>query len=202
VAVGAVLVQNTAWRNADLAIGNLRQSGLLDPTRLRALTTADLEVLIRPAGFYRQKSQTLLALADHVMRTAPSFPVFLARPTLAVREELLTLRGIGPETADSILLYAGSHEIYVVDVYVRRFLSRLGFEALARGNYKVLSAAIETLVHDQRTMFTNLLAGLHAQTPSHSPTVMSRASRSPLADIYNELHAVLVRDGVEKRRRT
>jgi endonuclease-3 related protein len=202
VAVGAVLVQNTAWRNADLAIGNLRQSGLLDPTRLRALTTADMEALIRPAGFYRQKSQTLLALADHVMRTAPSFPVFLARPTLAVREELLTLRGIGPETADSILLYAGSHEIYVVDVYVRRFLSRLGFEALARGNYKVLSAAIETLIRDRQDDFAGLLTELHSRTPSHPPSTMSTKPRSALADIYNELHAVLVRDGVERRRRT
>jgi len=181
-------------------MGNLRQSGLLDPTRLEALTTADLEALIRPAGFYRQKSQTLLAMVEHAMRTAPSFAALLARPTLAIRAGLLALRGIGPETADSILLYAGGHEIYVVDVYLRRFLAGLSFEVLARSKYEHLRTAIETLIRDRQDDFAGVLTELHSRTPSHPPSPMSTKPRSALADIYNELHAVLVRDGVEKRR--
>lgn len=164
------------------------------------MTAAELEALIRPAGFQRQKSQTLLGLASHVRQIGAAFESFLARPMLAVREELLALRGIGPETADSILLYGGGQEIFVVDVYLRRFLVVLGFDALSRSRYEALRDAIETLVRDQVTAFGTLIATLHTETPSHPPTPISRAPRSPVADIYNELHAVLVRDGVEKRK--
>jgi endonuclease-3 related protein len=200
VAVGAILVQNTAWRNADLAIANLRANNLLAPVRLATVTAGELETLIRPAGFQRQKTQTLLALAGQVTSASPSFDGFLERPTLAVREELLKIRGIGPETADSILLYGGGHEIFVVDVYLRRFLVGLGFDALSRSRYDALRAWTEALVHDESPAFSTLLTTLRAETPSHPLTPMSGAPRSAVADIYNELHAILVRDGVEKRR--
>lgn len=198
--MGAVLVQNTAWRNAELAIANLRSNGLLEPALLAACTAEELETLVRPAGFQRQKSQTLLGLARHVTEGATPFEGFLAQPTPLVREALLSLRGIGPETADSILLYAVGHEILVVDVYLRRFLLALGCDSLSELRYERLRLEMETLVAAQRDAFGQILDGLHSQTPSHPKTPMSRAPRSPLADIYNELHAVLVRDGVEKRR--
>lgn len=163
--------------------------------------TQEVETLIRPAGFQRQKSQTLLGLARHVTRAAASFEEFLAQPTPLVREKLLALRGIGPETADSILLYGGGHAIFVVDVYLRRFLLALGFVSLSDLKHEQLRIAMEGLIGGHRNAFDQRLAGLHAKTPSHPPTSMSRAARAPLADIYNELHAVLVREGIEKRRR-
>ena len=195
-----MLVQNTAWRNADLAIANLRAAGLLDPTLLGKLTAVKLEALIRPAGFQRQKSQTLLGLARHVTEVTATFEEFLAQPTPLVREKLLALRGIGPETADSILLYAAGHEMFVVDVYLRRFLLALGCDSVSELKYDHLRLETETLVAAQRDAFGQILAGLHSQTPAHPATSMSGRSRTPLADIYNELHAVLVRDGVDKRR--
>jgi endonuclease-3 related protein len=193
-------VQNTAWRNADLAIGNLRANRLLAPIRLAVFSPAELEVLIRPAGFQRQKSSTLLRLSHHVTQATASFEAFLTRPMLTVREELLAVRGIGPETADSILLYAGGHEIFVVDTHLRRFLAGIGFEKLSRAMYEELRLGLEKLICDSDADFQELLSHLHAETPSHPASAMSRRQRTPLADIYNELHAALVRDGVEKRR--
>jgi endonuclease III related protein len=183
-----------------LAVANLLASGLLDSNLLTQSAAEKVETLIRPAGFQRQKSQTLLGLARHVTEVAASFEQFIAQPTPLVREKLLALRGIGPETADSILLYAGGHEIFVVDVYLRRFLIALGFDSLSELKYEHLQLEMEALVAAQSDAFRQTLAGLHTQTPSHPQTPISRAARSPLADIYNELHAVLVRDGVEKRR--
>lgn len=194
-----MLVQNTAWRNAELAVANLRSNGLLDSKLLAQSAAEKVEALIRPAGFQRQKSQTLLDLARHVTEGATPFEEFLAQPTPLVREALLSLRGIGPETTDSILLYAGGHSIFVVDVYLRRFLLALDCDSLSALKYEQLRLEMETLVAAQRDTLCPILAALHAQTPSHPVTLMSRAPRSPLADIYNELHAVLVRDGVEKR---
>jgi endonuclease III related protein len=195
-----VLVQNTAWRNADLAIANLRASGLLDSKLLAQSAAEKVERLIRPAGFQSQKSQTLVGLSRHVTEVAASFEQFLAQPTPLVREALLSLRGIGPETADSILLYAGCHAIFVVDVYLRRFLLALGFDSLSKLKYEHLRLEMEMLVVAQGDAFRQTLADVPAHTPSHPPTRMSLVPRSPVADIYNELHAILVRHGVEKRR--
>ncbi|HWK30453.1 MAG TPA: hypothetical protein VNR20_00065 [Terriglobales bacterium] len=195
-----MLVQNTAWRNAEVAMANLRASGLLDSKLLAHSSTEKVEMLIRPAGFQHQKAQTLLGLARYVTDGAASFAEFLTQPTPLVREQLLALRGIGPETADSIVLYAAGHEIFVVDVYLRRFLLALGYDSMSELKYERLRLEMETLVATQRDAFGQILAGLHSQTPSHPATSMSGLPRAPLADIYNELHAVLVRDGVEKRR--
>jgi len=116
-----------------------------------------------------------------------------------VRDELLSLRGIGPETADSILLYAAGREIFVVDVYLRRFLVALGFEPLSKLKYEELRVEMEAPVAAQCDFFRQTVADLHAHSPSHPESAMSCVVRSPLADIYNELHAVLVRDGIANR---
>jgi endonuclease-3 related protein len=194
------LVQNTAWRNADLAVTNLRAATLLDARLLANSSVNEVQGLIRPAGFHRQKSETLFNLSRQVIENFASFDGFLARPTATVRDELLSLRGIGPETADSILLYGGGHEVFVVDVYLRRFLVALGLEPLSKLKYEELRVEMQALVAAQRDIVCQTLAGLHAHSPSHAESAMSRAARSPLADIYSELHAVLVRDGIEKRR--
>lgn len=119
---------------------------------------------------------------------------------IPIRCDLLALRGIGPETADSILLYAGGHEIFVVDAYLRRFLTTIGFENLARTKYEKLRLTMERLVRDHQNELLPSIVHMHTKTPSHPPTAMSLRQRSPLVDMYNELHAVIVRDGVEKRK--
>lgn len=127
MALGAILTQNTAWTNVERAIANLRQADALTPAGLRALPDGALEQLIRPSGFFNQKAariRTLVAELD--ARWQGELLQLLAQPLTVARAELLALPGIGPETADSILLYAGGHPTFVVDAYTRRLGERLG----------------------------------------------------------------------------
>ncbi len=125
VALGAILVQRTAWANAERAIERLRGARVLDPERLAALSDADIEALIRPAGQYRTKTRKLRAFLDLIAREG-SLAALLALPPDAQRERLLATWGIGEETADAILLYAAHKPAVVVDAYARRLFSRLG----------------------------------------------------------------------------
>ena len=117
VAVGAVLTQNTAWRNAALAVTALSSAGLMDPSRLASAPAGKVAALIRPSGYYNQKSRRLGILARYFAGLHGAAPT---------REGLLALEGVGPETADSIMLYAFDQPFFVVDAYTKRLLSRLG----------------------------------------------------------------------------
>lgn len=125
VMVGAVLTQNTNWGNVVKAIDNLRQAGLLDYHSLAACLPTDIAALIRPAGYYNLKAQRLVNLLQMVAESYHGeLEAFLTdRPTSA-RENLLAVRGVGPETADSILLYACGRPVFVVDMYTHRVFSR------------------------------------------------------------------------------
>ena len=125
VVVGAILVQNTAWTNAERAIQNLREADLLSVDQLYALPVAELESLIRSAGYYRMKTRRLRNLLDHLVEHhGGSIDLFFELDTATLREELLSINGIGPETADSILLYAAERPVFVVDSYTNRVLKR------------------------------------------------------------------------------
>ncbi len=127
VLVGAILTQNTAWTNVEKAIANLKQAGALGPAELQSLSKAELEELIRPAGFFRQKAERLQLTVGHLFEQHGGLlERLLAQPLEAARTELLARKGIGPETADSVLLYAGNHPSFVVDAYTRRLFERLG----------------------------------------------------------------------------
>lgn len=128
ICVGAILTQNTAWSNVERAIARLKEAKALN---LRAIHEASPERLadwIRPAGYFNVKARRLQAWTGWVMRT---FGGRLARvfrePTDALRERLLDVNGIGRETADSMLLYAGGHPVFVIDAYTRRFMARHGW---------------------------------------------------------------------------
>ncbi|MCR4410913.1 MAG: endonuclease III domain-containing protein, partial [Thermoguttaceae bacterium] len=128
--VGAVLVQNTAWQNVRKAIDNLRQADLLDPRALYAVPAEELEELIRPAGYYRVKARRLRNLLKLVVeRYGGSLEAMFRTPLAALREQLLSVHGVGPETADSILLYAGNLPTFVVDTYTYRVFARHGWVA-------------------------------------------------------------------------
>ncbi len=130
VAVGAVLVQNTAWKNVERAIDNLRQADLLQVDKLYQLPVAELETLIQPAGFYRVKAKRLRnLLALIVEQHEGEIERLLGLPMEVARQQLLAVQGVGPETADSILLYGGGHPKFVVDAYTRRVLLRHGWLA-------------------------------------------------------------------------
>jgi endonuclease III related protein len=134
VIVGAFLTQNTAWRNVEHALANLRRAGALNLAGIRNIRLHDLETLVRPAGFFRQKAQRLKTFVDFLDQNYQgSLRRMFARPTQELRQELLALNGVGPETADSILLYAGKHPVFVVDNYARRILDRHGIMPFAAG---------------------------------------------------------------------
>ena len=125
VIVGAILTQNTAWRNVEKAIANLKAGRLLSPRRLRQLAVEDLAEYIRPAGYYNIKAKRLRHFLDFLFEQGRGDLAYLSTGSLdSRRHELLQVNGIGPETADSILLYAAHRPTFVVDAYTKRVLSR------------------------------------------------------------------------------
>lgn len=124
VMVGAVLTQNTAWSNVEKAIRRLRQRRLLSLGRLHETPLRELADAIRPAGYFNVKARRLRALTRLVIGRYGSLPALFRLDTGALREALLSVNGVGPETADSILLYAAGRPVFVVDAYTRRFLVR------------------------------------------------------------------------------
>jgi endonuclease III related protein len=128
VIVGAILTQNTSWTNAARAIENLRAEGLLSPTALGKVRGARLSRLLRPSGYFRQKARKLKGFCEFLQAAyGGSLRKMFLTPTIVLREQLLGIWGIGPETADSILLYAGGHGVFVVDAYTQRLLARHGW---------------------------------------------------------------------------
>ena len=133
---GAILTQNTTWRNATLALKNLRRAGLLAWRSLRQTSLRELELLIRPAGFYRQKARTLRNFMDWIGQAhGGSLDSLFSLGAAPARSQLLALKGIGPETADAILLYAGRQPVFVADAYTRRVLARHGLLSPAADYY-------------------------------------------------------------------
>jgi endonuclease-3 related protein len=138
VLVGAVLVQNTAWRNVERAIENLRDAGVMEPRTLYALTEVELAELIRPAGYYQVKARRLRNLLRLVVETYDGSLAAMFRTDLgSLREELLAVNGIGPETADAILLYAGNLPSFVVDTYTHRVMARHGWIGYEAGYHEI-----------------------------------------------------------------
>lgn len=127
MAVGAILVQNTNWNNAEKAIANLIEAEVLDCESICALNLSELERLVRPSGFFRQKAERLKLFCMHLREFHQGkVDVIAGQPLSIARTELLSLKGVGPETADSMLLYAGQQLSFVVDAYTNRLFQRLG----------------------------------------------------------------------------
>jgi endonuclease-3 related protein len=125
IVVGAILTQNTSWSNVEKAIAHLRRARLLTPAALAQLPLARLARLVRPSGYFRQKARKLKAFVQFLRKEyAGSMRRMCAQATPVLRQQLLSVHGIGPETADSILLYAAGHPVFVVDAYTRRILLR------------------------------------------------------------------------------
>lgn len=128
VMVGAVLTQNTVWKNVEKAVNALKEAGKLDLHALVAMDEERLAELIRPCGYFMVKAKRLRNLLIKVHEVGKgSLEGFLALPTGRLREELLSVSGVGPETADSILLYAAKRPVFVVDAYTKRALVRHGW---------------------------------------------------------------------------
>jgi endonuclease-3 related protein len=198
IIVGAYLTQNTAWTNVEHALAALRSARTLSVAGIRRVPLARLEQLIRPSGYFRQKAQrlkTFVAFVDE--QYDGSLTKLFAQPTAKLREELLTLNGIGPETADSILLYAGNHPVFVVDAYTRRILERhemldnkAGYEEIRQLFERALAPIVDSQQHKLPETRDNLESGLRGA--AHPPSPMSTSRRSVLVQVYNEMHGLIV----------
>ena len=125
ICVGAILTQNTSWKNVERAIANLKAARVLTARKMHALPVDDLSELIRPAGYYNMKARRLGNFLDVLVgQFDASLKRLMRGDTDTVRERLLAINGIGPETADSMLLYAGNHTSFVIDAYTKRNFTR------------------------------------------------------------------------------
>jgi endonuclease III related protein len=158
VIIGAILTQNTAWKNVEKAIAALRERDLLALAPLLQLPQAELAGLIRASGYYNQKAQRLKHFCEHVgNHWAGNLDGFLQQDMASLREQLLRMRGIGPETADSIVLYAAEQPSFVVDTYTYRIFSRHGWVPEETGYEELRSFFMDNLPAD-----VNLFKEYHA----------------------------------------
>ncbi|MFH0926742.1 MAG: endonuclease III domain-containing protein [bacterium] len=124
--VGAILTQNTAWTNVEKAIVSLKKNGLLNIKSLKDIDVGDIAIQVKPTGYYNVKARRLKTFIDFLVEECDGnlVSLFKSDSLYECRDRLLSVKGIGEETADSILLYAGEKPIFVVDAYTKRILSR------------------------------------------------------------------------------
>jgi len=181
VAVGAILVQSVSWQNASRAIANLEVAGYLDPRRLDEAPEAEIASLIVSSLYYRQKAKKLKAFTRVLVRDfGGDIARMLSGPTHEVRKMLLSIYGIGSETADSILLYAGEHPIFVVDAYTRRIFARLGVWDETVTYEEMQSYFLAHLPHDVR-LFKEYHALIDGVGSQYCMRTRPRCSSCPLS---------------------
>jgi len=146
ICIGAILTQNTAWNNVEKAISNLKREGMLDVERILSSSTDEIANLIRPSGYFNQKALYLIEFCKFLQdNQLDSLKVMEAQD---VRGRLLNVKGIGKETADSIMLYALGFPIFVVDAYTKRLLSRVGLTSNNASYDDIQDLFMENLVTD------------------------------------------------------
>src|SRR2546430_1245887 len=158
VIVGAILTQNTSWTNVERAIANLRSAQTLTPSTITSARLSKLALLVRPSGYFRQKAKKLKAFVRFLQREyGGSLKRMFDTPTEILRGKLLSVHGIGPETADSILLYAGNHPVFVVDAYTHRIFGRHGITD-GKPQYERVRALLEAALPRDSRLFNQFHA--------------------------------------------
>ncbi len=151
VIVGAILTQSAAWTNVEKAIANLKAAGALSPPALRQLPASEIAELIHPSGYYNAKARKLKAFVDWFgAEFNDSLDSMAGSDTASLREKLLSVHGIGDETADSILLYAAGKPVFVIDAYTRRIVDRLGLTPKGNSYAAYRALFMDNLPHDTR----------------------------------------------------
>jgi endonuclease-3 related protein len=181
IMAGAVLTQQTAWKNVEKAIENLKKENLLSPEKIANIDTEKLAGIIRPAGFYNVKAKRLKTFVNYFVEKYNSdIQLMRKRPLFELRKELLSVNGIGEETADSILLYALEKEVFVVDAYTKRIYNRLGI--VNTKDYKTLQAVFEKALTDKKFV-------------AYVKENIKPAEKNPVVYIFKEMHALIVAEG-------
>jgi len=175
VIVGAILTQSAAWGNVEKAIANLKSAKALSPKVLRQLPSSEVATLIHPCGYYNAKALKLKAFADRLhSRYNGDLERLLVLDTATLRQELLSIHGIGKETADSIMLYAARRPIFVIDAYTRRIMSRLGL-APAKDSYEAFQALFAENLPEDEGLFNEY----HALLVCHGKGVCRKIPQCP-----------------------
>jgi len=177
VIIGAILTQNTAWSNVEKAIRNLKKEKALSVKRLSSISEKKLAALIRPSGYYNIKADRIKNFLNFLnARYSGSTSKMFRSDLYKLRDELLGVKGIGRETADSILLYAGGKPIFVVDAYTKRLLSRHGFVGAGAEYGEMQELFMKNLPQD-----TKLFNEFHALIVELGKTTCK--AKKPLCDI-------------------
>lgn len=168
VMIGAILVQNTAWSNVECAIENLKTANLMTPWAILDCNIQVLTAALKPSGYFNIKAQRLMSYCRWYTEQG-QWSVLREYPTKQLRNALLSVKGIGPETADDILLYAFERPVFVIDAYTRRFFSRL---QLIEGteSYDKLRERFENALYKEVTLFNEY----HALIVRHSKDICAR----------------------------
>jgi len=175
ICVGALLAQSTTWRNVEKAIENLRAEDALSVRALHMMHIQEIERLIRPSGFYRQKARRLVNFVSFLVERCEGDPLFLRYMSAdEARSQLLRINGVGEETADTILLYACHLPAFVVDAYTRRLLHRLGI-ITGKETYGEIREMLEASIERDSATY----AELHAMIVEFSK---STCRKEPLCD--------------------
>lgn len=184
VMVGAILTQNTSWRNVEKAIQKLKGKGVLNPQRIHHLKKSQLASLIRSSGYYQVKADRLKAFVDFIFKEYDGNIRKMERERLErLREKLLKVKGIGPETADSILLYGLKKPIFVVDAYTKRILSRDGIISGKASYEEIQKLFMDHLPHKER-----LFNEYHALLVHLGKTLCKKIPRCDLCPIKGIEH--------------
>lgn len=170
VIIGAILTQNTAWSNVEKALLNVKNENKLDLLTINHMDYETLKSLIKPSGFFNQKADRLKIICSYLLENYNgNLDTLFSQPIADIRNELLTIKGIGPETADSILLYAGNKPIFVVDAYTKRLCKRIPL-------------SVDSASYDMIQMY-------------FQQSLEKTYPKSKLSKIYNEYHAIIVELG-------
>ncbi len=165
IMVGAVLTQNTAWSNVERAMANLKQARALTPQAIAAAPHRQLAAWLKPSGYFNIKASRLRAFCEWLLQQG-GVTTLRRWPTAKLRAALLAVHGIGPETADDILLYAFRRPVFVIDAYTRRILSRLGMIA-GDEPYEALREMFESRLGADETLFNEY----HALIVAHAKDI-------------------------------
>ena len=176
VIIGAILTQSIAWSNVEKAVAALKANGLLTPRDLRDSPLADLAALLYPTGYYNAKALKVKAFVEHMLLYQDDLNALFSKDISTLRSELISIHGVGEETADSIILYAAGKPTFVIDAYTRRIIDRLGLTP---------HAGTDTLNDAPRTI---PYSAYRAMFQRHLPSNTS---------LFNEYHALLVVLGKE-----
>ena len=169
VIVGAILTQSTAWVNVEKALSAMRAAGCWSFQAIAELEASDLAAIIRSSGYYNAKARKLQAFARHVLDRGGLVTLF-DQETASLREELLSIFGIGEETADDIIVYAAGKPSFVIDSYTRRILDRMELSPVDRSGY----GAYQELFHASLPAETSLFNEFHALLDQHAKLVCTK----------------------------